>query len=267
MESRVVAALALTIGTAAAAPAPSNPAFLGIGPLGRALKGCLVEGVASGGAAAEAGIRPGDVILAADGMPLAPNRPCEQLVAAITSHAAGEAVRIDVAREGQHLAVIATLTTRADVIQNHVGRRVAAIRATDVDDPRQQVDLVQSSGQPVVLGFSLPQCHSCGRIVGRVADRVRRLDPAAAIVSVVPRWRDDASTARVASGDSVRASFVDGEVFDSLAISDPDRVFFMVIDRAGGLALLAPIAPDSDDLDASIDDVVAAAVHAARRRR
>lgn len=262
---RWLAMLALVVGPAAAAPAQSNPAFLGIGPFGRVANGCMTEGVAAGGAAAEAGIQPGDIVLAMDGIPLGVKQPCDQLVAAITAHVPGDAVRIDILRGTYHLAVTAALTTRADVLQNNVGRRLASIEVTDIDDPRRHFDLVQPGGRAAVIGFTLPQCGRCARVFERVAHDLKTRAPNVAIRAVLPRLpRDQAENLRKIFGAHVSLSILDNESFGSLALGDPERVFFVVIDRSGGVALVAPIAPDSDDLEASIDDVFAAANQAAQ---
>jgi hypothetical protein len=52
-------------------------------------------------------------------------------------------------------------------------------------------------------------------------------------------------------------------------MGDKDRAFFLVIDCKGIVRLVMPIAPDSDDVDAAVDEVLAGAEQAdhARARR
>jgi len=50
-------------------------------------------------------------------------------------------------------------------------------------------------------------------------------------------------------------------------MGDDDRVYFFVIDCRGVVQLVAPIAPDADDIDASADEVAAAAEQAEHLRR
>lgn len=259
--------MALAAGSGHASPSRSDPAFLGVGPFGRAAKGCIAEGVAPGGAAAEAGMQPGDVALAIDGMVLDAKQPCDQLVAAITSHAPGDSVRIDIARARRHVVVTAVLTTRAEVLRNKVGDRIASTVATDFDDRRRQFDLAERSGRPAVIGFFLPQCARCGRVFEAVADGLKKRGRAATLRGVLPRFaHDTALDVRSGFGASVPLAIVDNDGFDQLSITDPDRVFFVVIDRAGVVRTIVPVGPESEDRDASIDEVLVAADQAERPR-
>ena len=56
------------------------------------------------------------------------------------------------------------------------------------------------------------------------------------------------------------------DVFDALALKDSLRVSFMVIDCRGVVRFVAPIAPDADDLDAALDDILAAVEQAEYQR-
>ena len=48
---------------------------------------------------------------------------------------------------------------------------------------------------------------------------------------------------------------------------EDERVFFMVIDGHGVVRFVAPLAPNADDLDAALDDLLAAAEQAEHARR
>lgn len=260
--------MALLAGWAEATPTRSDPAFLGIGPFGRAVGGCITEAVAPGGAAAEGGMQPGDVVLAIDGVALGAKQPCDQLVAAITAHAPGDRVRIDVARARRHLVVTAVLTTRGEVLRNMIGDRIASTVVTDFDDRRRQFDLAERSGRPALIGFFLPQCARCGQIFESVADGLKQRRRTATLRGVVPKFANDL-TADVRSRfpASVPLAIVDNPGFDQLSITDPDRIFFVVVDRAGAVRAVVPVGPDSDDCDESIAEVLAAADRAERPRR
>jgi hypothetical protein len=65
---------------------------------------------------------------------------------------------------------------------------------------------------------------------------------------------------------SVPLALATESTFSELAIDDPERVHFMVIDCRGVVRFVAPIAPGSDDLDAAIDEVLAAAEQAEHSR-
>lgn len=227
----------------------------------------MTEGVAPEGAAADAGMLPGDIVLAIDGLPLDAKRPCDQLVAAITSRMPGDRVRVDIARGTHRLAVTAVLTTRADVLRTKVGHRIASILVTDVDDQRRLFDLAERGGRPAVLGFFLPQCTNCGRVLETVANGLRRRARSATVRGVVPRLTpDDKTNVRGAVGVSLPLAIIDHDGFDRLSITDPARVFFLVIDRAGVVRAVVPVEPDSDDTDASIDEVLVAADQAEHPR-
>ena len=58
-------------------------------------------------------------------------------------------------------------------------------------------------------------------------------------------------------------------VLDS-ELLEPDRVEFLILDAQGIVRFVSPIAPDSDDLDAAIDEVLASCEqeqHASKLRR
>ena len=69
-------------------------------------KGTVVFGVSPNGPAAQAGIRPGDLIVAVGGQPVADSR---ELGNAIRSHNAGEQVEIKLVRQGREMAVSVTI--------------------------------------------------------------------------------------------------------------------------------------------------------------
>ena len=227
----------------------------------------MIEGVSIGGAAAEAGMHTGDLVAAIDAIPLDPTKPCDQLVAAITAHTAGDNVRIDVSRGNQHLVLNATLTTRAEVLQKRVGHRMEATDVIDVDDARQHYDLAERKGKTTVIGFFLQQCSNCARVFDRVSDGLKKRAGSATILGVTPRpARDDVSYLRKSFTASVPLAIADNDTFETLSMNDPERVFFMVTDCKGIIKIIAPIAPESDDLEASVDEVLAAAEQAEHAR-
>ena len=72
-------------------------------------KGALVGSVQTGGPAAAAGLRNGDVVTAFDGSPI---RSSNDLVAAITSHRPGDRVKLTVRRGSSSVSVSATLAAQ-----------------------------------------------------------------------------------------------------------------------------------------------------------
>jgi hypothetical protein len=259
--------------SAVAGPTQSNPAFLGIGPFGSGPGGCMIEGVSPGGAAAEAGMHSGDLVLAIDAIPLdsklpAALPPCERLVAAITAHAAGDAVRIDVARGTQQIVLNATLTTRAEVLQKKVGHRMESTDVTDVDDPRHHFDLGERKSRTTVIGFFLQQCSNCARVFDRVSDGLKKRAGAAVVLGVTPRSAHDDGTVNLRKSFTAQVplAIADNDTFEAMSMNDQERVFFMVTDCKGIIRIVAPIAPDADDLEASVDEVLAAAEQAEHTR-
>ena len=84
------------------------------------------------------------------------------------------------------------------------------------------------------------------------------------MLGVTPRSNDeslDALRKEFTSGIALAAT--DEDTLDELAFEDADHfIYFMVIDARGVVRFVTPVAPDADDLDAAIDEVLAAAVQA-----
>lgn len=258
----------VVLGTTAHAGSLSNPSFVGIG-MGDVPGGCQIDTVTKGSPAQDAGIHPLDIVLALDGV-MTPN--CDVMRNAIIAHPPGEVVRFDVQRSGGHTALDVTLSTRADVLhRRYVGQPMDPIELTDVDDADRHVDLTDPHRTVVVGWFSLEHCVGCAVAFDHVVDRLakRNLASAPLVLAITKRGRhDDLAGFRSAFRSSVPLAVVDDDRFEDLAIDDPDRIHFMVIDCHGVVQFVAPVAPDSDDLDAAIDEVLAAteqAEHASRR--
>jgi hypothetical protein len=251
---------------ASSAPHQSNPAFLGIG-FGNGPFGCVVAEVTAHGPAADAGILTGDTILAFDALPLDPKQPCDQLVANITTHAPGDRIRVDVDRHGIHVDMLATLATRADMVQRRVGTRIGTTDLVDVDDPRHHYDLGERTGKTYVVGWFTERCTGCARVFDRIADGLKARVSSAFELAVTPHddFHGDPAVRR-GFASPVALAVADTATFGSLAMEDPDRAFFMVIDCKGIVRLVTPIAPDSDDLDGAIDEVLAGATQAEHAR-
>ena len=252
--------------TASAAPRQSNPAFLGIS-MGSGPQGCLIAEVTRDGPADEAGLESMDTIIAFDELPLDRKQPCDQLVAIITTRAPGDRIRVDILRNGVHRDMLATLATRAEMVQRRVGKRIGTTDLVDVDDPRRRYDLGERSGKTYVVGWFTERCAGCARVFDRIADGLKARSSSAFELAVTPRDHfDEMPTVRKGFPSPVALAVVDNLTFGSLAMEDPDRAFFMVIDCKGIVRLVTPIAPESDDLDAAIDEVLAGATQAEHTR-
>jgi serine protease Do len=94
-------------------------------------KGALVAGVENEGPAAQAGLKPGDVIVSAEGKPI--NDPT-QLTRAVGLHQPGSQVKVEVVREGKRLDVQVKLAQRPD--EAEVSRRMQRERLPSGRRPR-----------------------------------------------------------------------------------------------------------------------------------
>jgi hypothetical protein len=263
---RWLAMTPILFGVAHAAPRQSNPAFLGI-QFAAAPMGCVIELVTPGGPAADAKIEAGDVILAFDTLALDPAAPCDQLVANITTHSPGDRIRVDLQRNAVHRTLEVTLSTRADVLQKRVGRRIGATDLTDVDDARHHYDLGET-GKTTVVGWFTDRCTGCSHVFDRIADGLKdRSKGGVFVLAVTPRgFKDQLADLRKTFTSPVALATADNDTFSELAMDEQDRAFFMVIDCKGVTRLVTPIAPDSDDLDGAVDEVLAGAEQAEHSR-
>lgn len=257
------------VSVAAAAPVrQNNPAFLGIGFGATGPGSCVIESVTEGGPASDAGIEIGDQILAFDSIPLKTNAPpCDQIQANITSHVPGDRIRIDVLRGVVHREVVATLATRAEVVQRRIGPRIATTDLVDVDDPRRHYDL-SGRGATKVVGFFTDHCTGCARVFDRIADGLKAKSANVFELAVMPRdTRYEVSSLRKSFSSPVALAAADNDTFENLAMTDQDRAFFVVIDCKGMVQLVTPLAPDAEDLEAGIDEVLAGVAQAEHSRR
>jgi hypothetical protein len=255
----------------------SNPAFLGIKMRDQGL-GCLVEGVTPGSAAQDAGLREWDLIVALDGTQ---TTTCTALKAQIVGSAPGHIVRLDVRRNAERVVLHAPLSTRAEVLHRRlVGHAMDAADVVDADDDKRSYDLADTRGKTTVIGwFTIAGCSGCSAVFDRVADglaaRLKSDGNGPALVAVTSRAQP-VNKAPVTPVLPVRRSYgftssvplalASETTFEELAIDDNERVHFMVIDARGIVRFVAPIAPGSEDIDAAIDEVLAAAEQAEHLR-
>lgn len=270
---RWLAVLALAAGTASAEPRASNPAFIGIkmNPMGF---GCQVADVVAGGPAKDSGVRPLDIILTIDDVPLAGGNACDTLLQKITGHAPGDTVRLELRRAMDNVKLKVTLSTRAEVMhQRFVGHRLAFSTLADADDPRTTYDLDDLRGKVTVLGwFHADTCVNCGSVFDRVRDGLReRLhgEEQPTLLAVTPTPKDEKLLRKMFSSSVKLATAPEDTVLDP-ELLEPDRVQFLILDANGIVRFVSPIAPDSDDVDAAIDEVLASCEqeqHASKLRR
>lgn len=262
--------------SAVAAPRASNPAFLGIRMMDASGRGpCMIEGATRDGPAEAAGLRSGDVVLAVDGKTIA---NCSALLDAITAHAPGDTVEVKVQRLGSSVAVKAQLTTRDALLRSVIGKPMVATDFVGVDDGTSY-DLSALRGRMAIVGLYNPACADCASLFGRFLewsrDRARREGTPPLVLAV---WageptRDVRALQKsldvpLATGEFAPGGDLEGSPFSrELLLEDRERLWVLVIDGRGMVHYLGPIAPNSDDTEAVLDELFAAAEQAWRRSK
>jgi hypothetical protein len=268
-----IVASAASVGRAA--PRVSNPAFLGIQMDAGAGRGaCLIDQATRDSPAEAAGLRGGDLVLGLDGAVIA---DCAALLDAITAHAPGDAVQLKIQRLGKSTLVRVQLTTRDALLRKAIGKPMMATRLVGVEDGTAY-DLSALHGRMAIVGLYNPSCVDCGALFTRFLDwsrdQARKGGPQALVLAITAGGavHDLAALQRsldvplvtaelTGHADSFEASLFSRD----LVISDHDRLGVVVIDRRGLVQYIGPIAPNSDDTDAVLDELFAVADQAARR--
>lgn len=274
---RVALLLFVIASTAVASPRASNPAFLGIQMVdatgGRGP--CVIEGATRDGPAEAAGLRSNDRVLAVNGKPIA---NCSALLDEITGHAPGDTVEVKVDRLGRALAVKAQLTTRDALLHHMIGKPMIATDLVGVEDG-ETYDLSALHGQMAIVGLYNPACVDCASLFGKfldwARDRSRRDGPQPLVLAVCPedgpthdlRALQKSLDVPLAVGEFSARGFGGSPFARDMLISDRDRLGVIVIDGRGIVQYLGPVAPDSDDTEAVLDEVFAAAELAWRRSK
>lgn len=257
-----------------AAPRRSNPAFLGIGmdpSTGR--NACLVDMATRDSPAAEAGLRGGDLILAIDSVA---TPDCSVLLDQITTRAPGDVVQIKLSRFGKAMLVKVQLTTRDALMHKAIGKPMSAIRLVGVDDDTAY-DLSALQGRVAIIGLYNPACIDCGALFDRFLswsrDKARKggAQPLVLAVNAGDAAHDLAAlqksldvpllTVESTSRDGVASALFTRD----LVLADHYRLGVLVIDGRGIVQYIGPVAPNSDDTEAVLDELFAVADQAARR--
>lgn len=260
-----------------ASPRVSNPAFLGIQMMdatgGRGP--CVIEVATRDGPAEAAGLRNSDRVLAVDGKPIA---NCGALLDEITAHAPGDTVEIKVDRFGRPLAVKAQLTTRDALLHHMIGKPMIATDLVGVEDG-ETYDLSALHGQMAIVGLYNPGCVDCASLFGKFLDwahdRSRRDGPLPLVLAVVLssepthdlRALQKSLDVPLAAGEFSGRDLGGSPFAHDMLISDRERLGVIVIDGRGIVQYLGPVAPNSDDTEAVLDEVFAAAEIAWRPSR
>jgi hypothetical protein len=269
---------AVVVGSAAASASPrsSNPAFLGIQMGDAGNQGpCVVKKATPDSPAEAAGLRFGDIIISLDDKPIG---NCDALLDEITSHAPGDTVAIRLSRHSVPIIARVALTTRDALLRKVIGKPMVETNLVGVEDGAVY-DLSALHGTPAIVGLYDPLCVECGALFGKfltwTRDKARKGGPQLLVLAVTAtRPGSDLKLLQrsldvpLAAGDLGGAG-ADGESspFHELVISDRERLGVVVIDGRGTVQYVGPIAPNSDDTEAVLDELFAAADQAARRAK
>ena len=269
---KALLSIAIVVGLAppARADVQSNPAFLGVEMPQGGSGACPIERVTPDSAAAAAGVMTGDLVLALDGEPTA---GCDELRARIVSHQPGDTIHLEILREGDRLTLHATLLTRAEVLyREFVGRSLEPLELGVVDD-RSTLQSEDLRGQTTLLvWFDLQHCAGCAGVIRTLAETIdspRRAGPAPRALAITYGTLDQIDGFRSTLAFGMTLAVAPEPFFVRHALGENDRLYVMVLDAGGIVRFVAPIAPDSDDVEAAVDDVRAAidqAEHARVRR-
>jgi membrane-associated protease RseP (regulator of RpoE activity) len=270
----LIVVVASVASSATGAPRASNPAFLGVRMMDASGRGpCRIEGATRDGPAEAAGLRMGDLVLEVDGKAII---NCGALLDAITAHAPGDTVEVKVQRFGTALVVKAQLTTRDALLRSVIGKPMIATDFVGVDDGTSY-DLSALRGRMAIVGLYNPACADCASLFGRFLDwsrdRARRDGPQPLVLAV---WageptRDVRALQKALDVPLATGEFggeLEGSPFSrELLLEDRERMWVLVIDGRGMVQYLGPIAPNSDDTEAVLDELFAAAEQAWRHAK
>jgi hypothetical protein len=254
--ARVLFALGVALGASSAHASPaSNPPFLGI-EMATQVGTCRVERVIEGGSAEAAGLKSNDRILAIEGVPMP---SCNEVSGQIVAHQAGDTIRLDVQRGSEHVVIEATLSSRAEILyRKFVGHALGSIEAIDYDN-QHDFDLADARAQTTVLAWFDAGCVGCDQVIRKVASRLAH-HAGQKLIAVTHGSLKELAAYRLDVGAPI--AVVDELYFVNTGVFERERIYFMILDGHGVVRFVMPVAPDSDDLDPALDEVLAAAAQA-----
>jgi hypothetical protein len=260
-----------------AAPRSSNPAFLGIRMQDVGNSGpCMIEGATHDSPAEAAGLRAGDLVMLVDGKPIG---NCGALLGEITAHAPGDSVQVKVQRHSTAVLVDVQLTTRDALLHKMIGKPVGETSLVGVDDGTTY-DLSALHGRMAIVGLYNPACGDCAPLFTKFLDwsrgNARKGGAQPLVLAVTPdgaihdlKVMQSSLDVPLAAGEFI-APGQDGDrsAFNrDFLLSDRDRLGVIVIDGRGIVQYLGPIAPNSDDTEAVLDELFAVADQASHRSK
>ncbi len=270
--------LVSTASIAWAAPRWSNPAFLGIQMDDAGGRGpCRIDLTTHEGPAEAAGLRGGDIVRFIDGKEIT---TCDVLLAEITAHAPGDSVEIRAQRGLTLIAVRVQLTTRDALLHKVIGKPMVETNFVGVEDGTVY-DLSTPHGRMAIVGLYDPACVDCATLFTKFLDwsreKARKGGPQALVLAVIPGGEPTRDEKALQSSLDVPLAIGEFVASDQDQASSPfsrERVLFdrnrlgvIVIDGRGIVQYIGPIAPNSDDTEAVLDELFAAADQASHRSK
>ena len=237
----------------------------GVGP-------CVIEQVTKGTGAELAGLRAGDVFGRIAGSEI---DNCNDVLVVIQSRDTGELVPIEVQRNGVATSIKANLYPIDEVLRRrYVGRALPSASLINVED-RTERDFGGVRGKTTIISWFAPStCIGCTRVLDKVVSWQK--SHASQPVSVVSATSDRTKTLadnlesmkKLARNLDVPLFVTDFGTYDQFTLADAssERITFMVVDHRGVVQHVALIAPDSDEIRASLDELYAAVESAQQRK-
>jgi len=233
---------------------------------------CMIEVATRDSPAEAAGLRAGDLVLSVDGTAIG---NCAVLLDQITAHAPGDTVQVKVQRLSASVVAKVQLTTRDAMLHKVVGRPMVETNFVGVEDSTIY-DLSALHGRMAIVGLYNPACVDCPSLFTKLSDWARDkarkggVRPLVLAVTTGELPRDLPTIQKALDVPLAIGEFgTPGHAADGfnreLLISDRDRLGVIVIDGRGIVQYVGPVAPNSDDTEAVLDELFAAADQAARR--
>ena len=221
----------------------------------------MIATITAGSPAAHAGFLVNDIILRIDGASV---QSPQEAIQTITAKKPGDTIEVDVRRGNSTERISSRLSTRAEVLFQRIGGHIFESGELVAGDG-QVYDLAEPRGHATIVGFVTSACIGCERVFARM-DRWTRKHPGSIALAVTNAEGPDLKSMRKAFDVPVVESN-ETAANKLLLFEEPDRMHVIVIDCRGEVQFVAPIAPQGDDVDTAIDEVLAAAEQAQRPRR
>jgi hypothetical protein len=187
----------------------------------------------------------------------------------------GDLVQVEALRGGSIVSINATLISRDEILRRRlVGTSIPTTELPYVVGDDESLDLAGNRGRTTIVGwYDASRCLKCKDVFAKVAEWAKKqadkpgATPVPLAVTAVqdPTNPDLRKTFRYTANQlDVPLALSTPQQYEQFTVPDTDRVQFMVIDCKGVVRTTMPIAPGSDDMEAALDEMFAAAEQAQR---